>query len=438
MVRDAVDVEIAARTPVAGFTPVWPAALIRRSRSGPVLAARGPDGAELYGLKWLVPSIAYDQVAIRRLKVDLDRIAGIGRTGIARIDALHQVDAGAVIVGEVIEAAPLRTILSEGTLSSEAVAVLAADVMETLAWIHNAGVLHRDITPDSLLVDNSGNSFLTDIGIAAPVYALGGPAGTPAYIASELWDDAQPSQASDFYALATVLYEACVGNAPFAGRRVAAVRAKHLRGRIDLSLLPEELRDAIAVGLERDPSSRPESAAHWRQHLIALANLRLEPDWEKRGRQDLAACSLAASGAYPSAIVSPTSDAGDMETVVPNPLSQRRVWAGIAALLVMIGGAFLLVGSRHAPAPVPRSDPLAVATPQATYFATLTPTATPSPTPTPTPSRTPLPVPPQIRVSFEPTPTPTPTPTSTCPPSPTPTTPTPTPTATPPTPTPCH
>jgi serine/threonine-protein kinase len=431
MVRDAVDVMVAARISVAGFNPVQPPAVIRRSRSGPVLAARHADSTDLRGLKWLAPSIAYDAVAIRRIKSDLDRLAAVGHPGIARVDALHQLEAGAVVVGDAVEGATLRAILSGGALSAEAVAVLAIDLMETLAWIHNAGVLHRDISSDAVLLDKSGHSFLLDVGIAAPVYALGGPSGTPPYIASELWAEGQPSQAADFYALATVLYEACVGRTPYSGR-VAAVRAKHLRGHADLQALPVSIRDGIAIGLERDPSLRPTSAPQWRQDLMSLANLRLGGEWEKQGRQDLAACSLAASAAYPSALVSDAASGDVLAASLAGARNRRRAIAGgVAALFVLVAGILLLTGSHDGtakPVPTPRGNTLAVATPQDTYFATLTPTsvASPTPTPSPTPKSTPRPVPGQIGIS-----TLCPTPTATPKPTPTPTPPTPTPTATP-------
>ena len=315
---------------------------------------------------------------------------------------------------------------------------MARDLADGLAWIHHAGVLHRDISPQAVVIDSGGRARLMDIGIALPVYKPAVAPGTPAYMAPELWNEDEPSTQTDIYALAATMFEALAGTPPFHARRLAALRARHLRSPIPDAGLPAAARGLMFTGLAKSPGDRPATSAAFRDAITADAERQLGPDWAVRGRAELATLSLVCCARYPSAVISGMSGEGTGLGAAGAASTMGSVRTGIQArrraLLVLpvvaVLGGVLLVSAHHpatalpaavvapaatptpaAPAPkvLANAGPAVVPTPKPTPRPTATPTATPKPTPRPSPSAiqffTPTAPPPP-----PPTPTPTPTP----------------------------
>jgi eukaryotic-like serine/threonine-protein kinase len=147
---------------------------------------------------------------------------------------------------------------------------LAAQLGRGLDALHSHGVVHRDVKPSNVLVDDDGVAALADFGLARGVDSTqltrdGQLLGTPHYLAPELIEGAAAQPASDIYALGCVLYECLVGDPPFAGRTDAEIGFAHLvepppdprERRPDL---PAELGHVVLLALEKDPARRPTTA----------------------------------------------------------------------------------------------------------------------------------------------------------------------------------
>ena len=158
---------------------------------------------------------------------------------------------------------------AERQLSVEEAVGITTQVAQALDHAHRAGIIHRDVKPENILLKD-GVAMLADFGIARAVTrsatekftSEGLVVGTPAYMSPEQADgDEEIDGRSDQYSLAVVLFEMLAGEPPFLGRTVQAILAKH-RSEAPPSLLtlrptvPVPLADAVARALHKSPADR--------------------------------------------------------------------------------------------------------------------------------------------------------------------------------------
>lgn len=146
---------------------------------------------------------------------------------------------------------------------------ITSEVAEALAYAHARGVVHRDVKPGNILLDEN-HAVLADFGIARAFTELGGSAlsdsgmvvGTPEYMSPEQCSDrGKLDGRSDIYALGCVLYEMLSGEPPFTGPTAQAIIARHLQDRprslrVVRSSIPEHIEEAIGVALAKVPADR--------------------------------------------------------------------------------------------------------------------------------------------------------------------------------------
>jgi len=133
--------------------------------------------------------------------------------------------------------------------------LIAREAADALGYAHGLGVIHRDIKPDNILLQN-GHALVADFGIALAVQSAGGPRmtqtglslGTPQYMSPEQAMGERAIDArSDIYALGAVTYEMLTGEPPFSGATVQAIVAKVLT---EKPMAPSAVRDTVTSGVE--------------------------------------------------------------------------------------------------------------------------------------------------------------------------------------------
>ncbi len=189
-------------------------------------------------------------------------------------------DEFAYIAMRLLRGGSLADLLRKGALPPPQVVTIFTQVGRGLAYAHSKGVIHRDLKPSNILLDEAGNAYLSDFGLAKMVGTSldltrsGNLVGTPAYVAPELVRGDPADHRSDIYSLGVLLYHMATGRTPFelSDSGIAALLYKHIE---EPPPLPHEINPAVTPemetvilhALEKDPNQRYQSAEEMVQAL---------------------------------------------------------------------------------------------------------------------------------------------------------------------------
>ncbi len=160
----------------------------------------------------------------------------------------------------------LATRLQSGPLPYDLVASIAWEVVTALKESYSMGIIHGDIKPNNILLNEQGRAKLSDFGMSRILDQTDqnrSVGGTPNYLAPELLDGAQPSVQSDMYALGVTLYEMTFGKMPvqLSGTSVVSWRASHLNNALDFPAplpdnIPSKWIALLEKLLDKEPANR--------------------------------------------------------------------------------------------------------------------------------------------------------------------------------------
>jgi serine/threonine protein kinase/sugar lactone lactonase YvrE len=231
----------------------------------------------------------------------------------------------------------LREMIARGPLPLDQAVRLIGQVAEALAYAHRNQVIHRDVKPANVLVDQEGSALLTDFGIAKLLQEtmhLTGTSesiGTPYYMSPEQVRGQPVDARTDIYALGVVLYEVLTGRCPFVAETPLAVALMHLNDPLPLPhevnpTLPEALERIILRAMAKNPADRFQTADEF---AIALREAPIEPSQPMAVEKTLVA-PIAPSPTEPISVVrerslpSPTEKPGTTERTIPPRLPVAR------------------------------------------------------------------------------------------------------------------
>jgi len=187
--------------------------------------------------------------------------------------------------------------LTGGTVSDRLMAG-PIDVETALRWIddvagaleaaHQRGIVHRDVKPSNLLLDESGNVYLGDFGIAATALDLEGsaPGGSAAYASPEQGRGGIADAASDVYSLAVTAFEMLTGSKPYQAETALGMIVRHMHDPVPSARalqpsLPQAVDAVFSAGMAKDPQGRPatpgEFARRLRQAFVVIPSVTLAP-----------------------------------------------------------------------------------------------------------------------------------------------------------------
>ncbi|MFI6489309.1 serine/threonine-protein kinase [Streptomyces sp. NPDC050564] len=263
--------------------------ILGRGSAGTVWLGEGPEGP--VAIKLLREDLASDQELVGRFVQERTALLGLDHPHVVAVRDLVVDGNDLALVMDLVRGTDLRTRLDrERRLAPEAAVAIVADVADGLAAAHAAGVVHRDVKPENVLLDMQGPlgpggshpALLTDFGVAKLIDSPRRTRatkiiGTPDYLAPEIIEGLPPRAAVDIYALATVLYELLAGFTPFGGGHPGAVLRRHVTETVvPLPGIPDELWQLIVQCLAKAPASRlraSELGARLREQLPLLAGM---------------------------------------------------------------------------------------------------------------------------------------------------------------------
>lgn len=206
------------------------------------------------------------------------RAAGrVGHPGVATVYDVIEEDGRPWIVMQLVESRTLGAVVREdGPLPPARVARIGLEVLGALVAAHHAGVLHRDVKPDNVLLARDGRAVLTDFGIAvlegdSSVTRTGALIGTPAFIAPERASGGTAEFASDLWSLGVTLYVAVEGRSPFERAHPLATLSAVMHEEPAPLRLAGPLGPVIYGLLRRHPGRRM-SAQEVQIHLRSIVN----------------------------------------------------------------------------------------------------------------------------------------------------------------------
>jgi serine/threonine protein kinase len=248
-------------------------------------------------IKVLPPELAYDPAIRLRFTREAQTSAQLAHPHIVPIHDVGERDGVAYFVMALVTGGNLASLLARSPRPpiDETRRVLR-EIADALEYAHQRGVVHRDIKPDNVLIDqDSGRVMVTDFGIARAIEAgsrltvTGIAVGTPAYMSPEqAMGERDVDGRSDLYSLGVVAYQMLTGRLPFTGGNSMALLLKQVNERprpiADLRPeVPKAIREAVERAMFKDPDERWPTAAAMRDALVGVDGMSVA--WRSEHRE---------------------------------------------------------------------------------------------------------------------------------------------------------
>jgi serine/threonine-protein kinase len=290
---------------------------------------------KIVAIKVLKDEFRNDAEFLRRFEREARAVLHLSHENIVRAFDVGETDGLPYIVLEYVDGRTLKEIIDEnGPMPSRIAVALVVQVLDALDAAHAAGIIHRDIKPQNVIVMQSGKVKLMDFGIAREVdantvtFAGSTVLGSVHYLSPEQAKGLPVNEGSDLYSAGIMLYEMLTGRVPFDGDTSVAIALKHIS---DIPVQPIELsnkispalNDVIMRALNKDVSRRYNAANEMSAHLRRALK---EP-----------------TGDFARFI--PTAKPQQPKKPVPKKSAHgaQRIGLSVAALIAILIGVFLIL-----------------------------------------------------------------------------------------------
>src|SRR5579862_1818367 len=233
---------------------------------GEVYRAWDPHLQREVALKLLLPGAVTGEAEYETMLREARALASVRHANIVPVHGVDRHDGRVGFWTEFVRGKTLAVLVGEqGTFGAREAALIGLDVARALSAVHRSGLLHRDIKAENVMREEGGRILLMDFGLSALEQRQTNIAGTPNYMAPELFEGGHSSVATDIYAMGVLLYFLVAGDYPVhlggLTTREALDAIQHSKPLIDLRPdLPESLLRTVSTAMEMDPAKRFTSA----------------------------------------------------------------------------------------------------------------------------------------------------------------------------------
>ncbi|PZP17821.1 MAG: serine/threonine protein kinase [Brachybacterium faecium] len=317
--------------------------LIATGGMGEVWKGHDQELDRVVAVKVLREEYAGEDGFLKRFRAEARHTAALSHDAIAGLYDYGELDGRAYIVMELCPGRPLSDIIEENPsgLPEHRVIPVLITLARALDAAHSKGVVHRDVKPENVLVDEDADwsMKITDFGIArsndqARLTKTGLVMGTAQYLSPEQAMGKQATSLSDIYALGIVAYEMLAGHRPFTGSsqvEIAMAQVKQQPPELPSHIHPD-LQRLVMMSLAKAPANRPRSAAAVARILEAIQR-GAEPRFttgaipsltgEQRAGAEPGTGTGASAGSGPAPSPGSTSPTGTRTAAMPLPMSGR-------------------------------------------------------------------------------------------------------------------
>lgn len=348
--------------------------LIALGGMGEVWLAHDESLGRDVAIKILREELTGDTDFIERFRTEARLTAGLSHRGIAAFYDYGETDGSAYLVMELVIAEPLSATLErERRLSPRHAIPILSQTAHALHAAHLKGVVHRDVKPGNILVDEQGKVKITDFGISRAtgdpsLTAVGMIMGTAQYLAPEQVAGHPASPSSDIYALGVVAFEVLAGRRPFTGATPLEIATQHAEAPVPPlpRHVPLDLAELVHVTLAKRPNDRPRTAHDLAEALDACAQrlahntgeVFVPSDVFSRGRVFLpdsarpptrsaipTAARITPGAPAAEALYPPAPSRGKWRQTVSTWTGQRLSWLSPPLIALILLVVFAVVGS---------------------------------------------------------------------------------------------
>ena len=312
-------------------------------------------------VKVLHHHFAEDQEFVERFRREASSAAALSHPNIVAIFDRGEWDGTYYIAMEYVAGRSLKMIVREGGALDPALAIdIVVQILRAAQSAHKRGVIHRDLKPHNVILDEEGRARVTDFGIAragaSDMTLTGSIMGTAQYLSPEQAQGHAVSGASDLYSVGVILYELLTGMVPFEGETAVAIAFKQVsaapRPPSELNpALPASLDAVVLRALAKDPAERYADAGELIAALtreryalpaFSAAGIPSRPD----GQSALAPQPQTAAPVVAGAVLLAPAGGIDENGGPPDEERRRRRrmwWWALVLVLVLVAGALALL-----------------------------------------------------------------------------------------------
>lgn len=345
--------------------------LLGRGGMGEVWRAHDTVIDRIVAIKILPAEISRDAVFLQRFRREAHAVARVNSPHVIPIHNHGEIDGRLFVDMKLVEGQDLQSVLNRGPLHPQRAVHIIDQVARALNATHKIGLLHRDVKPSNVLLDDDDFAYLIDFGIARAadelnLTAAGDVIGTFHYMAPERFgNNANLADArSDVYSLTCVLYECLTSQHPFPGNSMEQQITNHLvtpppRPSLLIPSLPRDFDMVINRGMAKNPDERYRSAMELARACHEVLGSPMSGPVsapQQMAQTQMASGALMTPGTgYPVQQMQPAPAIPSVVTPVPTPLPPPAApawWrrkttllaAAVVAVLAVAGTAALTLG----------------------------------------------------------------------------------------------